>query len=417
MRPLIKYFTPPDLPDNEEVKRKSRLTIGALLIITYFNLNYSIISWFIEYQGGLYSQIPLFVVSLITLWLYRAGFARSIILSVYFIICSISIGITVFYTDGYSSKLFSWLATTPIVALLVWSKRGSVLSLITVFLLEITFFYLDRQNFDFPNQIKPEYAPIFFLTINLGLVLILYWIGYFFEKAKDEALQALESKNLELSNEKKKSDDLLLNILPESVAEELKNTGKAKARLFENVTILFTDIIDFTLISESLTPEDLVDELNFCFTGFDHIIMKHKMEKIKTIGDAYIAVAGLPLEDNDHAKIVVNAALEMVEFTQQYKLERIKLNKPYFEFRTGINSGSVVAGIVGVKKFVYDIWGDAANIAARMEQNCEAGKVNVSQQTYELVKNDFQAVHRGKIEAKNKGAIDMYFLDYLKKTE
>ncbi len=213
-----------------------------------------------------------------------------------------------------------------------------------------------------------------------------------------------------IQKEKKKADTLLLNILPAEVATELKANGSAKAKHYDDVTVMFTDFKGFTLIGEQLTPTQLVAEINYCFVAYDNIILKYGIEKIKTIGDAYMAVCGLPKPDSSHAEKVVKACLEIRKFMEEYKTDRLKNNLPFFEARIGINSGSVVAGIVGIKKFAYDIWGDTVNTAARMEQNSEAGKINISGTTYELVKNKFTCTYRGKIAAKNKGEIDMYFV-------
>ncbi|MBS1538270.1 MAG: tetratricopeptide repeat protein [Bacteroidetes bacterium] len=215
-------------------------------------------------------------------------------------------------------------------------------------------------------------------------------------------------KKKRISKEKKRSEDLLLNILPAEVAEELKTKGTADAKHFDNVTVLFTDFKSFTTVSEQLSPQELVNELHACFKQFDEIITKYTIEKIKTIGDAYLAVCGLPLADEMHAENVVNAAMEIREFMEK---RRQKLGEKTFEVRIGINSGSVVAGIVGVKKFAYDIWGDTVNTAARMEQNSEAGKINISETTYELVKDSFICEYRGEIDAKNKGKLKMYFVE------
>lgn len=213
-----------------------------------------------------------------------------------------------------------------------------------------------------------------------------------------------------VKREKKRSDDLLLNILPVAVAEELKENGKAAARRHENITVLFTDFVNFTGTSEKLTPEELVGELNECFTEFDHIIEKNGLEKIKTIGDAYMAVCGLPSSREDHAQRAIRAAFEILEFMYQRSLKA-----DVFDIRIGINSGPVVAGIVGVNKFAYDIWGDTVNTAARMEQNSEPGRVNISERTYQLVKDDFEFSYRGEIEAKHKGKLKMYFVEDPKK--
>jgi class 3 adenylate cyclase len=217
----------------------------------------------------------------------------------------------------------------------------------------------------------------------------------------------VEEKNLIIEAEKQKSDALLLNILPAEVAEELKEKGTAGAKLFDDVTVLFTDFKDFTKVAEQLSPQDLVDELHSCFSAFDGIMVKYKIEKIKTVGDAYLAVSGLPQARTSHAEEIVKAAIEIRDFMLNRK--KIMGDKT-FGVRIGIHSGSVVAGIVGVKKFAYDIWGDTVNTAARMEQNSEPGKINASQTTYELVKDKFTCEYRGQIEAKNKGKLKMYFI-------
>lgn len=223
------------------------------------------------------------------------------------------------------------------------------------------------------------------------------------EDQKIQLEQMVADRTAQLTNEKHKSDVLLLNILPEGVAEELKSTGSAKAKQYNNVTVLFTDFVNFTGLSALMTPTELVEVIHHNFTAFDSIIEKHGLEKIKTIGDAYMAVCGLPTEVSDHAQRVVRAALDIQHYISQ--------SDSKFQIKLGINSGPVVAGIVGVKKYAYDIWGDTVNTAARMEQNSEAGKINISGSTYELVKREFACEHRGKIEAKNKGEIDMYFVN------
>jgi class 3 adenylate cyclase len=214
-----------------------------------------------------------------------------------------------------------------------------------------------------------------------------------------------------IASAKKRSDELLLNILPEETAEELKATGTAKAKGFEMVTVLFTDFKNFTLASEILSAEELVEEINHCFSEFDRIISKYNIEKIKTIGDAYMCAGGLPVANTTNPVDVILAGLEMVDFIKRNKADRESKGQPFFELRLGIHTGPVVAGIVGIKKFAYDIWGDTVNTASRMESSGEVGRVNISGTTYEIVKDNFNCIHRGKIEAKNKGQIDMYFVE------
>lgn len=233
--------------------------------------------------------------------------------------------------------------------------------------------------------------------ILLSITTVVIFRNYKIQKRSNELLD----------KEKQKSDDLLLNILPEEVTEELKERGATTAHHFDHVTVIFTDFVAFTKAGERMGSQALVEELHSCFKVFDEIMEQHGIEKIKTIGDAYLAVCGLPSADENHAEKVVKAAQDIIVFMQQ---RREQLGDKTFEIRIGIHSGEVVAGIVGVKKFAYDIWGDTVNTAARMEQNSEPGKINISQTTYELVKDNFKCTYRGELEAKNKGRLKMYFV-------
>ena len=216
-----------------------------------------------------------------------------------------------------------------------------------------------------------------------------------------------------LQIEKDRSENLLLNILPKEIAQELKDTGKAAPRKFDCVTILFTDFKDFTKLVASIPATTLVEELNEIFSQFDTIVEEHGLEKIETIGDAYMAAGGLPVKSTDHALKCVEAAIQMVEYIKQ-RNENSKIN---WNMRVGIHTGPVVAGVVGKKKFNYDLFGDSVNTASRLESNGQIGKVNISQTTYDLLKNnpDFIFENRGKIEAKGKGKMDMYFVCYKEK--
>lgn len=239
-------------------------------------------------------------------------------------------------------------------------------------------------------------------AVGAGLsLLLLGFAGFSYnQKRKD---------NKKIAEEKQKSDDLLLNILPYEVAEELKEKGKTNAKHYDEVSVLFTDFVNFTANSERIGVQEVLNELNICFTEFDRIMEKYNLEKIKTIGDAYLAVSGLPVSNDQHAKNAVNASLEILSYIQHRKQE----NPNALDIRIGIHSGPVIAGIVGVKKFAYDIWGDTVNTAARMEQNSSLGKLNVSEATYQIIKDDFSFEYRGKIETKGKGAMEMYFVNQI----
>jgi len=220
----------------------------------------------------------------------------------------------------------------------------------------------------------------------------------------------IENKSLLLQTEMAKSDKLLLNILPEEIASELKRFGKSYARKYDQVSVLFTDIAGFTTIAETMAPDELVGQLDDSFRGFDRIVEKYGLEKIKTIGDSYMCVSGLPSAMENHAEVLTKAALDMQEFMKGFNRTKRVQNLPELKVRMGINTGPVIAGVVGLTKFAYDIWGDTVNLAAQLEQKGEPGKINISHSTYTLVKSDFECEHRGKLPAKNKGDIDMYFV-------
>jgi adenylate cyclase len=245
-------------------------------------------------------------------------------------------------------------------------------------------------------------------NILLGSVLVLL----FGTVAMYTRIRLIRKSRAEISREKERSEKLLLNILPEEVARELKEKGEATAKKFESVSVLFTDFSEFTRVSSEFSPEELVKELNTCFREFDSICAKYNIEKIKTIGDAYMAAGGIPVASPGSAANTVMAALEMNRYMLNRGASLLQSGKIAFRMRIGIHTGPVVAGIVGVRKFQYDLWGDTVNIASRMESSGEPGKVNISRETYDLIKNDpnFLVSHRGKLEVKGKGCTEMYFV-------
>ncbi|HQZ94540.1 MAG TPA: adenylate/guanylate cyclase domain-containing protein [Flavobacteriales bacterium] len=226
-------------------------------------------------------------------------------------------------------------------------------------------------------------------------------------------LDHVSRSRAEIKKERDISEGLLHNILPEQVAEEIKTKGYADVNEFETATILFTDFIEFSSISEKLTATELVREIDICWRAFDSIVEKYGVEKIKTIGDAYMAVGGLPdIQKGDPGRVVL-AALEMQEFMAKYRVDRLDQQKVFFEMRLGLHTGPVIAGIVGAKKYAYDIWGDAVNTARRMEFCGEAGRVNISRATYEKIKElpDLRFTPRGFIHVKGKGEVEMFFVE------
>jgi len=268
---------------------------------------------------------------------------------------------------------------------------------------------LDRQK---AERKAERQSTLLYAAIGTGVALLLLALTFFSRfRVKQRSAEKLAAANDELDAARRQSDDLLKNILPVEIAEELKTTGKARARRFPDATVLFCDFVNFTETAERLGAEALVQELDTCFKAFDKIMDRYPgVEKIKTIGDAYMAASGLSARKSvPHS--IVNAALEMQRFLREEGEKRAQLGLPFFTGRIGLHTGPVVAGVVGARKFAYDIWGDTVNVASRMEGKSEPGRVNVSETTYGLIKYKFRCTYRGKVPAKNKGQIDMYFVE------
>lgn len=251
-------------------------------------------------------------------------------------------------------------------------------------------------------QQKRQKSALVTMILTSAIVLLLA-IGLY------RRYQFIRKTNEVINEEKDRAEELLLNILPYETAKELQVNGKVKAKRSESVTVMFTDFIGFTEYSENLTPEALVKSVDFFFSKFDVIMEKYGLEKIKTIGDAYMCAGGLPFPLEDHAIKVVNAAFEILEVMEEAKLVDDDIS--HFDIRIGINTGPIVAGVVGIKKFAYDIWGDTVNIASRMESASKSGRINISSNTHELVKDHFICKYRGEFEVKNRGILKMYFVN------
>jgi class 3 adenylate cyclase len=238
------------------------------------------------------------------------------------------------------------------------------------------------------------------LAIAFIIAIILY--RNYLNKIKVNKL--LDRQNAEIEN-------LILNILPEEVAHELQKNGNATPRYYESASVLFTDFKSFSKHADALSPQEVVTELNECFVAFDEIIIKYNLEKIKTIGDSYMCAGGIPTEDDNHYINIIKASLEIRDYMEERNRMREEAGLPAWDIRIGVNTGPIVAGVVGRKKYAYDIWGGTVNVASRMESNGEPGKVNISAATYEFIKHRYACTHRGKIMAKNVGEVDMYFVE------
>ena len=259
-----------------------------------------------------------------------------------------------------------------------------------------------QTEVDLLNQQKKNQQIILAAAVISSILIFLLAIGLY------RRYNFIKETNIIIEEEKNRSENLLLNILPEETARELKQSGSVQAKKFESVTVLFSDFKGFTTLAERVEPEQLVKSIDFYFKEFDKITTKYGLEKIKTIGDAYMCAGGLPTISKTHAKNVIRAAKEMIELINSSLKNQDDLI--HFEIRIGVHTGPVVAGIVGLKKWQYDIWGDTVNIASRMESMSESGMINVSETTFQEIKDEFSCEYRGNIDVKNRGALKMYFL-------
>ena len=392
-----------DLLEAQE-RRKRRMTIELSLWIVIAGIMYNLVYVYLGYPAAITVSVVSIVATILNILVfyfsknYKLFKITQLVILVFFgFLDHVILG---GFVDGSGVGLCAILAAMG--ALIFTDVRTArfffILFVIGVIGVGIWEFTIIDQAFRMPRKL----SLTFFILNYVFIGSIVYFIV---ESAfiKSNAFQE------QLEKEKAKTESLLLNILPSEIAIELKNSGWTKARGYASATVVFSDIIGFSSTARYLTPGKLVEELGLYFGAFDDIMEKYGLEKIKTIGDAYMFVGGIPTESNTHAHGAVRAALEM-----QKEVEKIKSSGQIsfpFTLRVGIHSGPIVAGVVGRKKFVYDVWGETVNMAARMEQKGEAGRVNISESTYYLVQKEFTCIPRGKISAKNVGEIEMFFVE------
>ncbi|MFM9836314.1 MAG: adenylate/guanylate cyclase domain-containing protein [Methylophilaceae bacterium] len=302
---------------------------------------------------------------------------------------------------GYeaSSGIAIWAILSPIGALMILGTRQSTPWLILFALLAVLSWKLNYlfagNSLPIPRHIKDT----FFLMNIMGTACILYGVMRYFQNQKERTLQ-------ELSLEQARSEKLLLNILPKSIATRLKDNDMRIADSHEAVTVLFADIVGFTKLTASMSPAELVELLSQLFSRFDILAEQYGLEKIKTIGDGYMVIGGAPVGLDEHASVIAKLAIEMQHALATFNVETGKK----LQMRVGISSGPVVAGVIGTSKFAYDIWGDPVNMASRMEQTAPPGAIQVSEATQKLIKKDYKLEARGLIEVKGKGEVNTYLL-------
>jgi class 3 adenylate cyclase len=382
-----------------------------------------IFPYLFDFSSKAYTLFFLFHLLLNTialLWTVRTEIAPNYVY--YFLIITDYIA-TIFVSVVISS-------TSPIITVLLITTNTALLgtkklSVATLLTFVIAYILMAMNNYNFhlvPTHfdLDPKFAKLNYLLFDVSFVClsnIAVTFAIIFLKIQGEQSEYMAFLNKqEIDVERQKSDKLILNILPVEIAHELKIRGAAEPRFHPECTVLFTDFVGFTQIAESMSPQELVLELDRSFSYFDQVAKHHKLEKLKTIGDSYMAATGIPGTNHSHAIDMVLAALEIRDFMSAMKGIKTDQGLPYWELRIGIHSGPLVAGVVGESKFAYDVWGDTVNLASRLESSGVPGKINISTETYKRIKYFFVCEHRGKIAAKRKGDIDMYFVHGLKKS-
>ncbi len=288
---------------------------------------------------------------------------------------------------AYSGAYLMWLTAILIAASMVASRRAVAVVAVVFCLVAIGFGFAEQALQEGREPPDATLSTILFVVVFVGTVVLV--------------APLLLSLHTRLTAERQRAEALLLNVLPAAVEAELKETGTTKAQHFDAVSVLFADVVGFTPLSATHEPEEMVDQLNEVFTHFDLLVERCGVEKIRTIGDSYMVAAGVPVPRHDHAEVLCTLALDMLAYAETCP----------FSFRIGINSGPVVAGVIGTRKFQYDIWGDTVNTASRMESHGEPDSVQISDATYQLVKDRFVATSRGEVQVKGKGAVTTWWLE------
>lgn len=331
---------------------------------------------------------------------YLSRFRRRTFSFVPLVILLITLSIIWLFGYGLNGFVNMFLLTlaVPTAILLRGRQRSAALLSIVVTVLSLTVYDLSHpEQFLVFSTNSQKYVDF---VVNFLILFII--------------LSAVTTNVLNsLDDERSKSDSLLLNILPAKIAFELKEYGESKPKRYDSVTIVFTDFVGFSRICQSLTAEEILQELDTCFSAFDTITQRYGLERLKTIGDSYMLVGGMPLENASHPTSCTTAALEMAEFVHARKQLAEAAGKSYWDIRIGVHTGPVVAGVIGKQKFAYDIWGETVNLASRMESSSLPGRVNISQATYEYVSESFSCEFRGMQDIKKLDSVKMYFANKL----
>jgi guanylate cyclase len=389
-----------DPSDGEELRLQKTLLVSASTMIVLAGLLWSAIYfWFDEFLAALIPFIYC-VVSTVSIIFYSLTrryqffrFSQLLLILLLPFLLMLALG-------GFvnSSAVILWSLLSPLGALL-FSKPGRAPRWFAAYALLVIISGFLQPYVRQTNNLSATVITAFFVMNIVAISAIAFVLVYYFVHQKDAFLGLLRQ-------EQEKSERLLLNILPREVAEILKIENRVIADHFEEASIMFTDLVDFTPLTAELEPRKMVDLLNEIYSGFDDLVEKYDLEKIRTIGDNYMVVSGVPRPRQDHAQALASMALEMCTFMSQFSTE----NGKRVHIRVGINSGPLVAGVVGRRKFQYDVWGEAVNIASRMESQGIPDQIQITGVTYNLIKDKFTCDPRGTMEVKGVGEMETWFL-------
>ena len=393
--------------EEKKVRLVNQVLAASSASIIFILIFVSVSSYSVGHILNLYVQGGMLLVMLWGFLMNYLGYfdfvkgAVSFIGPVYVVLSSMAMGKEVNY--------HFYMVLTLMMPFFIFSARQVWQIIIGVTWSSVAFIFIHwwYENYDLkPGWREGEARIIYYLAIGFLSLLVILCIYYLFigNHRSEQGLQK-ERKNFEM---------LLNNILPVDIVKELNSTGEVRPVHYDSVTVLFTDFVGFTKVAEVMQAEELVAELDRCFSYFDSLMERFHLEKLKTIGDSYMCAGGIPIANQTHALDCVMAAFEIQAFMQQVKLVRTEQQLPYWELRIGIHSGPLVAGIIGEKKFAYDVWGDTVNTASRLESSGAVNRVNISNSTRSLVSKFVECESRGKVKAKNKGEIDMYFANNLR---
>jgi class 3 adenylate cyclase len=402
---FVDFICKKQLVTNSEQTRANRMLVNVCVLTSLVALFYIPAAGLIGFETAIYFMAISFCIHFLTLLLFRFGLSHRICGNLYvFNNAFIAIAPCVYYSGGFVSPAAPWFALIGINTLLLFGLTKNTFVWFAITLLTVAALGLaEVRGFAFPVNYNRDFFNLFLLLCVIGLSVIIFLVTSVFANTTQNALHTLTVYNIKIEQEKKRSEELLLNILPAVIADRLRNGEQPIADHFSQASIVFIDIVNFTTFSASNDPKGVVEMLNDIFTHIDKICARYELEKIKTIGDSYMAASGIPVSQTDHAVRAFRFAKDVLKELDNYHTP----NNEKIQFRIGLNCGPVIAGVIGERKFIYDLWGDAVNTAARMESNGVINKIHCTNHFKEaLIQQDVNIdnfVDRGILEIKGKG--------------